>query len=171
VDHASGKIFNFPQYSNTALETIKNSLQMEAMAQEEGFCIKAYHSNIGIFASPEFKNHCTQHNQKYSFGGVGAKHQNGVAERNINTVAQWAHANMLLLATHWPQHANSTYWPQAIDYAVWVFNRLPNMESGIAPNEIWSGVCSPHTKLSRHVFGCPVYVLNASLQDGKKIPK
>ncbi len=59
----------------------------------------------------------------------------------------------------------------SIDFAVWVFNRLPNMESGIAPNEIWSGVRSPHTDLScSHVFGCPVYVLNASLQDGKKIP-
>jgi hypothetical protein len=79
---------------------------------------------------------------------------------------------MLDLATHWPQHATSTYWPQAIDYAVWVFNRLPNMESGMAPNEIWSGVRSPCTKLfCSHVFGCPVYVLNTSLQDGKKIPK
>jgi hypothetical protein len=46
------------------------------------------------------------------------------------------------------------------------------MESGIASSEIWSGVHSPSSKLSRaHVFGCPVYVLNASLQDGKKIPK
>ena len=70
VDHASGKIFNFPQYSNTALETIKSSLQMEAIAQEEGFCIKAYHSNNGIFASPEFKNHCAQHNPMYSLVGL-----------------------------------------------------------------------------------------------------
>ncbi len=67
------------------------------MAQEKGFCIKAYHSDNGIFASPEFKNHCAQHNQKYSFGGVGTKHQNGVAERNIKTVAQWARANILHL--------------------------------------------------------------------------
>ena len=171
MDHASGKIFNFPQYSNTALETIKSSLRLEATAQEKGFVSKHITLTMAFFASPEFKNHCAQHNQKYSFGGVGAKRQNRVAERNIKTVAQWARANMLHLATHWPQHANSTYWPQAIDYVVWVFNRLPNMESGIAPNEIWSGVCSPHTKLSRHVFGCPVYVLNASLQDGKKIPK
>jgi hypothetical protein len=170
VDHACGKIFNFPQYSNTALETIKSSLRLKAMAQEEGFWIKGYHSDNGIFASPEFKNHCAQHNQKYSFGGVGTKHQNRVAERNIKTVAQWARNNMLHLAAHWLQHANSTYWPQAIDYAVWVFNRLPNMESGIAPNEIWSGVRSPRTKLScSHVFGCPVYVLDASLQDRKKI--
>ncbi len=87
-------------------------------------------------------------------------------------VAQWARANMLHVATHWPQHANSKYWPQAVDYAAWIFNRLPNMESGIAPNEIWSGVRSPSSELSRaHVFGCPVYVLDMSLQDGRKIPK
>jgi hypothetical protein len=80
---------------------------------------------------------------------------------------------MLHVATYWPQHANSKYWPQAVDYAAWVFNRLPNMESGIAPNEIWSGVLrSPSSELSRaYVFECPVYVLDASLQDGRKIPK
>ncbi len=64
------------------------------------------------------------------------------------------------------------YWPQAINYAAWVFNRLPNMESGRTPNEIWSGVHSPSSELSRtHIFGCPKYVLDASLQDGKKILK
>jgi hypothetical protein len=142
------------------------------MARDEGFRIKSYHSDNGIFASPDFKHHCSLQNQKYNFGAVGAKHQNGIAERNIKTVAQWARANMLHLATLWPQYANAKYWPQAIDYAVWVFNRLPNMESGISPNEIWSGVRSPSEELSRsHVFGCPVYVLDASLQDGKKIPK
>jgi hypothetical protein len=127
VDHASGKIFNFPRIPTMFLETIKSSLRLEAMAQEEGFRIKGYHSDNGIFASPEFKNHCAQHNQKYSFGGVGAKHQNRVAERNIKTVALWARANMLHLATHWPQHANSTYWPQQLtmrygcstDFQIW----------------------------------------------------
>jgi hypothetical protein len=72
--------------------------------------------------------------QKYLFSGVGAKHQNEIAKRNIKTVAQWARANMLHIATHWPQHANLKYWRQAINYAAWVFNRLPNTESGIAPN-------------------------------------
>ena len=80
---------------------------------------------------------------------------------------------MLHLATHWPQHASSTFWPQAIEYAIWVFNRMPNMVTGISPNEIWSSVRGDSgSQLSRtHVFGCPVYVLDAALQDGKKIPK
>jgi hypothetical protein len=142
------------------------------MALDKGFKIKRYHSDNGIFASAEFKQHCALQHQNYSFSGVGAKHQNGIAERNIKTVAQWARANMLHLATHWPQFASPKYWPQAINYAVWVFNRLPNIETGIAPNKVWSSVHSPSSELLRtHVFGCPVYVLDASLQDGKKIPK
>jgi hypothetical protein len=70
VDHASGKIFNLPQYSSTALETIKSSLWLEVMAWEEGFWIKGYHSDKGIFASPEFKNHCAQHNQSILLVGL-----------------------------------------------------------------------------------------------------
>ncbi len=171
-DHASRKTFYFPQYSNTALETIRSTLCLEAMALDEGFKIKRYHSDNGIFASAEFKQHCALQHQTYSFSGVRANHQNGVAKCNIKTVAQWAQANMLHLATHWPQFASSKYWLQAIDYAVWVFNRLPNIESGIAPSKVWSSVrYSSSELLQTHVFGCPVYVLDASLQDGKKIPK
>jgi hypothetical protein len=83
VDHASGKIFNFPQYSITAFETIKNTLRLEALAMEEGFKVKEYHSNKGIFSSTKFKEHCMRQHQKYSFCGVRANHQNGIAERNI----------------------------------------------------------------------------------------
>ena len=172
VDHASGKIFNFAQYSTTANETIDSALRLEALARDEGLTIKHYHSDNGIFSSSEFKGHCDARHIKYSFSGVGAKHQNGVAERNIKTAAQWARANMLHLANHWPQYASAKYWPQAIDYAVWVFNNLPNMESGITPNELWSRSKSHDNILTRaHVFGCPVYVLDTKLQDRKKIPK
>jgi hypothetical protein len=170
VDHASGKIFNFPQYLNTAHETIQSINGLEAMAREEGFKIKSYHSNNGIFAIADFKAHCECSQQTLYFSGVGAQHQNGIAECNIKTVAHWACANMLHLATLWPQCADSKFWPQATDYAVWVFNRLPSLDSRIAPNELWSGVQAHGTDMTcAHVFGCPIYVLEGSLQDGKKI--
>jgi hypothetical protein len=60
------------------------------MALNKGFNIKEYHSNNDIFASAEFKEHCAQQEQCYSFSGVRAKRQNGIAERNIKIVAQWA---------------------------------------------------------------------------------
>ncbi len=53
-----------------------------------------------------------------------------------------------------------------------MFNRLPNVENGLTPNELWSSVQNSGNKLARtHVFGCPVYVLDAAIQDGRKIPK
>jgi hypothetical protein len=134
------------------------------MAREEGFKIDSYHS--GFFAATEFKDHCNHHQMKYSFSGVGTKHQNGIAERNIKTVAQRACANMLNLANSWLQSADSKYWPQTIDYATWVVNKLPDMESRVSPDELWSGVCRNGSVLQcAHIFGCPVYVLNAALQD------
>ncbi len=79
---------------------------------------------------------------------------------------------MLHFAHHWPAQASVCFWPQAIDYAIWVFNRLPNLTNGISPNELWS-LCHALTEEFQwsHVFGCPVYVLDATLQDGHKLPK
>ena len=60
----------------------------------------------------------------------------------------------------------------AIAYARWVFNNLPALETGLCPNKIWSQARASSDKFCRsHVWGCPVYVLEADLQDGKKIPK
>ncbi len=119
-----------------------------------------------------FKEDCASLDQRYSFSGVGAHHQNGIAKRNIKTVAQWARANMLHFAHHWPDKANVRFWPQAIDYALWVFNRLPNLVNSLSPNKIWSSCCAPTEEFNQsHVFGCLVYVLNAALQDGQKLPQ
>ncbi len=147
-------------------------MKLEAMACDEGFKVKEYHSDNGIFSLADFKAHCNRLQTKYTFSGVGAKHMNGIAEQNIKTIVQWVRANMLHLAHSWPQHADPKYWPQAINYATWVFNNLPNMDSVISPNKIWSNMrnCDEVFKQA-HVFGCPVYVLDAALQDGKKIPK
>ncbi len=45
VDHASGKIFNFLQYSTTASKTIRSAQWLEGMAKDEGFKIKKYHAD------------------------------------------------------------------------------------------------------------------------------
>jgi transposase InsO family protein len=116
IDHTSGKIFNFPQFSTNTTETLTSVAHLESQAHKAGFKNKKYHSDNVIFSSAAFKAHCKQLGQEYSFSGVGAHHQNEVTERNIKTIAQWACANMLHLATHWPQQACSKFWPQAIDY-------------------------------------------------------
>ena len=42
----------------------------------------------------------------------------------------------------------------------------------MCPDKMWSQSCITHDDLRRaHGWGCPVYVLEPALQDGKKVPK
>ncbi len=136
VKHASRKLFNFCQYSTNAVEIISSKCCLKSFAQQEGISIKKYHADNGVFALNTFKEDYALLDQRYLFRGAGAHHQNGIAERNIKTVAQWACANMLHFAHHWPAKTHVCSWPQAIDYTLWVFNHLPNLMNGLLPNKI-----------------------------------
>jgi hypothetical protein len=74
---------------------------------------------------------------------------------------------------HWPQEARLDLWPYAIDYAVWLWNNIPDLTTSLSPLEVFSKATFPdHNHLQRtRVFGCPVYVLHPTLQDDKKLPK
>ena len=66
-------------------------------------------------------------------------------------------------------------WTMEIDYAVWICNRTPDMQSGLFAIEIWSrSRFEPvsETLSNCHSWGCPTYVLEPELQKpGVKIPK
>ena len=81
---------------------------------------------------------------------------------------------MLLHACiHWPDNVNLELWPFALEYAVWIWDNLLNRESLLAPLEVFTSSKFPsYAHLhGAHVFGCPAYVLDLKLQDGKKLPK
>jgi hypothetical protein len=58
VDHASGILFNFCQYSTNANETITSKHRLESIAWQEGITIKEYHAENGVFSSKAFKADC-----------------------------------------------------------------------------------------------------------------
>jgi hypothetical protein len=81
---------------------------------------------------------------------------------------------MLLHAIlHWPDEVALDLWPFALDHAIYLWNHLPNDHTGIAPVEIFTGQVFDDFDFlkSIQVFGCPCYVLDPKLQDGKKLPK
>ncbi|KAL7475213.1 hypothetical protein ACHAW6_001139 [Cyclotella cf. meneghiniana] len=83
-----------------------------------------------------------------------------------------ARASMIHTSLRWPNCPILDFWPLAMSYAIWVYNQLPPSGAGLSPEELWSRVKIPSSRLPRaHAFGCPVYALDAVLQDGKKIPK
>ena len=78
---------------------------------------------------------------------------------------------LLHASTHWKHGIDSTMWPMAVSYATYIYNNLPRA-NGISPSDVFFGTRVPRHKLRNlHVWGCPVYVLDPSLQAGKKIPR
>jgi transposase InsO family protein len=172
VDCASGYIIVQHQVSTEAEETIRGKMILEQEASEVNVKIKEYYSDNGVFSSEEFKSHCKLLKQKLRFSGVGAKFQNAVAKRAIQTVCNMARASMIHATLCWPGRPFIDMWPLAMNYAAWVHNRLPPGGDGLSPEEIWSSTRVVESHLPRaHVFGCPVYVLDPKLQDGHQIPK
>ena len=60
----------------------------------------------------------------------------------------------------------------AVAHAVWLYNHMPNLTTGLSPHDVFTKTRFPQSKFhDLHVFGCPVHTLKKQLQDGKKMPR
>ena len=105
--------------------------------------------------------------QNISFSGAGASRINGAAERAIKTVVTISRTTLMHTTLRCPEDTFSTdIWPMATEYAVWVYNQTPDMQSGFSAIEIW-----PRSRFEQmsetlsncNVWGCPTYFLEPNL--------
>lgn len=173
VDHATGFVFVKHQVSLRAGDTVMSKRAFEAELNTYGVRVEAYHSDNAPFNAAEFRADIEAKGQKLSFSGTGAHHQNGIAERAIRTITSWARAMILHSIVHWPEQADLGLWPFAMEHATYLWNHLPKKVLLWSPIELLAETKFESFKfLNRlHVWGCPVYVLDPALQDGKKVPK
>ena len=73
-----------------------------------------------------------------SFSGVGAQHQNAEAERSIQTVMYVARSFMVHVALHWgeDQSDDLSLWSFEVKLSVQVYNRVPDVWSGLSPLDL-----------------------------------
>jgi hypothetical protein len=173
VDHASKFIHVEHQISTTSHETILSKHAFEEFARDHGVIVQTYLAdNSTAFASAEYTSHLATFRQITQFAGVGAHHHNGVAERAIQTIMAMARTMLIHAAIRWPDVADASLWPMAVDYAVYIYNHMPDPKTGMAPIDVFSSSKWPSSKcLDLHVWGSPAYVLDPTLQDGKKLPR
>ena len=172
TDHASNKIFNYHQVSLPTGETLIGKRILERDAHNNGISIKGFLADNGVFNSREFTEDLAQKHQTIRFSGVGAHHQNGIAERTIKTISYLARTNLIHAALRWPSMHDLELWPMAMDHCVYVYNNTPGLD-GLSTEEKWTGTkFNDYSHVRRlHPWGCPSYVLDPKLQDGKKLPK
>jgi len=170
VDHYSGLDYVHVQESTSALDTIEAKTKFERFSLDRGVRIRHYHADNGIFASNGFREAVSQAGQTISFCGVGAHHQNRIAERRIQDLTQTART-LLAHASHRNPSITAHLWPYALIHASTVRRMMPREHQAKSPEELFSRTPVRPTTKHLHAFGCPVYVLKAKLQSGDTIPK
>jgi transposase InsO family protein len=92
------------------------------------------HADNGVFTSAEFRDDMKRKGQQIRFSGVGAHHQNGIAERTIKTISYLARAQLIHAALRWPAENDLELWPFALQHATYIWNNIPGTD-GLAPIE------------------------------------
>lgn len=153
-------------------KTIASMHQYERAMLYMGVTVIAYQSDNGVFTAAAFSKEILERQQAIAFSGVGAYHQNGVAERGIGTIMSMARTMLLHSAIRWPDVADSSLWPMAVDYAVYIYNHVLNVVSRLSPIELATRTARQSTDfITLHVWGISAYVLDHKLQDGYKLPE
>ena len=139
------------QVSLAASDTIKSLFSVMHEGTEHGVELKCFHTNNGIFKSKAFMEALKDNYQMITKSGVGAHHQNGVAEQAIGTVQAMARAMLLHVQLQWPNEFDPSLWPFALDYSAEIYNNLPSkVKNGLCPEEVFAGIilgCGPLRQL------------------------
>jgi len=101
---------------------------------------------------------------------MNAHHQNGITERHIRSITEKARTIMIHAMIQWPEIITETLWLFALKLAVDIHNKTPG-PSDMTLEEIFTDIKQRNKFLDSHPFGCPIFVLDPSLQQGHNIPR
>jgi hypothetical protein len=158
----------------TLQSTLEAKLAYERAALTYGVKVQGYWADNGRFADTGWKEACENEHQRFDYCGVGAHHQNGIAERKIRTLSQGARASLLHASQRWPAAVFANLWPYALQHDCMIHNKVRvRLDRDLkTAEELFSGTERQVELTDLHPFGCPVYVLDSKLQSGNgSIPR
>lgn len=172
VDHYSRMGYVHLQMSTSSEDTLRAKQAFERFAGQHGATIQHYHADNGRFVDNAWIQDLAKHRQTITYCGVNAHFQNGIAERRIRDLKEQTRT-MLLHAQHrWPDAISTALWPYAMRQACEIFNVAPHLQGehkGDTPYRLFTGIDVSPEMRHYHTFGCPTYVLDNDLQQGKGI--
>jgi hypothetical protein len=109
--------------------------------------------------------------QSMSLCGVNAHHQNGKVEWQIRSLQDLARSSLMHAIKCWPEAINICLWPYAMRKAVEDMNHITRLKQNTTPIELFSKTRIAPNLNHKHVFGCPMYIIDSRLQAAHKISK
>ena len=113
-DHFSDFIYNHLIEGTTSLETLQSKHAYERVSKAHDVTVKSYRADNLRFDDLNFKGDCIKQHQHITYCGVGAHHQNAVAETKIKEVSYGARTILLHARRKWPSVITSILWPYAL---------------------------------------------------------
>ena len=115
-------------------------MPFEQFAESNGRKVKHCQADNAPFGAKDFRANIELNNQTVDCSGVGAHHQNGVAERATMTITQWAGSMIMHSILMWPDQAENAVklWPFALEHAACIWNHMPRRDSRIAPIKLFA---------------------------------
>jgi hypothetical protein len=89
---------------------------------DNGVVVQVYLTDSGAFKANLCITDINETRQKLWFCGTNTHHQNGVAERSIQTISNMACDIILHASIHWKDGCESSLWHQAVEYAANVYS-------------------------------------------------
>ena len=86
--------------------------------------IKHYHDENGRFSDNGFIDDINQKDQKITFCGVGAHHQNGIVKNKNKRLTTGARTLLINGMRMWPQRIDEMFWSFAIKSITEMLNSL-----------------------------------------------
>ena len=103
VDHGSDFDYVHLMRDLSLPETLLAEAAMEKTMAQAGRTVKHYHADNGRFADNGFVEAINSKDQKTTFCGVGAHHQNGIVENKNKLLTNGARTLLLHGIRNWPQ--------------------------------------------------------------------
>ena len=86
VNHATGDVHVEHLLDFTTTETLQAKARYKKHMADMGVMVQAYQADNGVFAACDFVNNIESGLQNVKFSGVGAHHQNDIAEHAIQSI-------------------------------------------------------------------------------------
>ena len=141
------------------------------MIAQHGVTVKRYHADNSRFNSKNFMDDAKLKGQEISFCGVGAHHQNAIAESKIKMVCYGGRTVLLHAKRKWPKVICTALWPYAMQSIIVRHNHLSLDTNGRSPLEKYSGIIDMIDPKDFHTWGCPVFILAEANQGAIGTPK
>ena len=160
IDKNSDKVYVHLMCDHTAVSTFKVKHAYERLAGTSNVRILRYHADNGRFTDASFSNDCGDNDQILSFCGVGSHHQNGIVEKKIRDIVEYARTLLAHGAYLWSEKIKKYMQSFARKAAERMHNYYMLDKDNLSLAKRFIKTKCPRDICREHPLFCPVYVLD-----------